>query len=553
MKRTYTANVSGQIFNIDEDAYDRLNKYLQSLNNYFSNSEGKDEILQDIELRIAEMFQNKLTPARQVITIEDVEEVIKTMGETNQIDTETTENNNNQPKQETIYNTESTKRKLYRDPDEKILGGVCSGIAAYFDWETVWVRLGFVIAALLFGTSILIYLILWIIIPKARTTAEKLEMRGEKVNISNIEKTIKEEMNDLKNKFKDFSEEAKERYHTGKKNFNKNEASDKVGSFFKTVFYYMFKSIMVFFGIILVIIGVSLLISLLVGIFGTGDHFSFNDVNVQNISFTSFMDSLFQNSGYITLGIVSFIAILAIPLIMLIYNGLKILIGFKSNYKIIGISVFGLWLIACLTFAFSVYNLGSNFSQKSVLTNRIEISQPINNNLHVILDKTSRGYNEISQMSDNSWKMFQCYVTNINDKNILFGTPEIKIMPSEGKNYEIVILKSARGKDRKEASENANKITYSIQQNDSLLTFQNYFNVPDNEKWRNQRIKVLIKVPEGKTITFDNDFSELIDYSESYDFEWDYNLFNKNTFIMHNYQLKLGNKIVKSVTEEVKK
>ena len=211
MKKNINVNISGLLFNIDEDAFAALQNYLDRLKHYFGSDESATEIINDIESRIAEMMQEKLSERKSVITIEDVQQIIKVMGEPGEIEDESefeTKQQATPPPFEAKsnnYQTTSGKRKLYRDPDDKIIGGVSSGLAIYFGIAPIWIRLAF-IALTFFGMSILVYIILWIVIPEAKTTAQKLEMRGEPVNIDNIEKSIRDELNNLGDKLNDIKD-----------------------------------------------------------------------------------------------------------------------------------------------------------------------------------------------------------------------------------------------------------------------------------------------------------------------------------------------------------
>jgi phage shock protein PspC (stress-responsive transcriptional regulator) len=192
MKKTLSINLSGMVFDIDDDAYRELQIYLTQIESHFADAEESKEILADIEARIAELFKEKVNGSKQVIIIEDVEEVIKILGRPEEIG-------------ESVDSSEESKRdrfgpsgyrRIYRDPDNRILGGVCSGMGAYFHIDPIIIRIIFVIGTLIgIGTGLIIYLILWIVIPEAKTTVQKLEMKGEPVNISNIGKSVKEEFN----------------------------------------------------------------------------------------------------------------------------------------------------------------------------------------------------------------------------------------------------------------------------------------------------------------------------------------------------------------------
>lgn len=201
MKQTRTANIAGINFYLDEDAYQVLDNYLKELRKYFKGQEGAAEIISDIENRMAELFQQKIKNPQTVITLEDVNKVIAILGKPGDFDHENPEENTNSSKKRSM-------KRLYRDMNDRILGGVCSGLGAYVNLDPVIIRIIFIVATLS-GISILVYLILWIVIPPALTTAEKLEMHGDPVNIDNIEKTIRKEMDHLRDKLNDLSEKAK--------------------------------------------------------------------------------------------------------------------------------------------------------------------------------------------------------------------------------------------------------------------------------------------------------------------------------------------------------
>jgi phage shock protein PspC (stress-responsive transcriptional regulator) len=194
MKKTLTINLAGQVFNVDEDAYHRLQDYLDKIKTYFSEEKEVDDIMRDIEIRIAELLGEKITPTRQVVTLQDIEEIIKIMGEPHEF------GDPDKEKKSAYYH--SSARRVYRDPDNRVLGGVCGGLGAYMGVDPLIIRIIFIVVFFGFGVGLLIYLILWIIIPEAKTTAQKLEMRGEPVNVSNIGGFVREEFENLKNSFK---------------------------------------------------------------------------------------------------------------------------------------------------------------------------------------------------------------------------------------------------------------------------------------------------------------------------------------------------------------
>ena len=195
MKITLSVNLGGYSFNIDEDAYEELKRYLKNLEFHFAGEESSAEILSDIETRMAELFRAKITGYKQVITMDDVKEVIKILGTPEDID------NNESGSSRDRFTTHGYHR-IYRDPDHRIIGGVCAGIAAHWAIDPLVVRIIF--AALIFagGLGALVYIILWIALPEAKTTSEKIEMKGEPVNIQNIKESVKQEIDNVRKKMK---------------------------------------------------------------------------------------------------------------------------------------------------------------------------------------------------------------------------------------------------------------------------------------------------------------------------------------------------------------
>src|SRR5210317_94176 len=199
MNKTININLGGIFFHIDELAYQKLKLYLDAIRRSLSDDpQGRDEILNDIELRIGELLNKRITDPRQVVNENDIDEITKIMGkpEDYMVDEEMFDDSNN-------YRPRGTGKRLFRDTEDKFLGGVCSGLAHYFGMDTIWMRIIWLILFFGFGLGLLVYILLWILIPSADTTTEKLQMKGEPVNISNIEKKIREEFQGVTSRVKD--------------------------------------------------------------------------------------------------------------------------------------------------------------------------------------------------------------------------------------------------------------------------------------------------------------------------------------------------------------
>jgi len=269
MKKTININLAGFVFYIDEDAYEALQKYLNNIRTYLGNTEGKDEIIDDIESRIAELFSEK---QKQVITLTEVNEVIEVMGQPEDYMSE------EEPEEKKSY--QQSSKRLYRDPDSTVLGGVCSGVGHYLNIDAVWIRLIF-LAMVWSGVSILFYFILWAIIPKAETTAQKLEMKGKAATFSNIEDYVRKGYENVKDDFKNVDlKGAGEKAKQGASGFFAflGELISKLFSALSKLLSFIANILGKLLGVIILITTVALIIALTVS-FIIG---SFIDINIGN-------------------------------------------------------------------------------------------------------------------------------------------------------------------------------------------------------------------------------------------------------------------------------
>lgn len=244
MKKTLTVNLGGTVFHIDEDAYQLLDKYLSNLRIHFRKEEGSEEIMNDFEMRISELFGERVRLGHEVITIEHVEEVINRMGKPEEIfeEEETEEEKENAKKRVFQEQVITGKKKLMRDPDNRVIGGVAAGIAAYMGWDATAVRLAMIL--LLFIPFVhwmaLLYIILWMVMPVARTAADRLIMRGKSVTLETIGQTVTDGFEKVSSNVNDYISSDKPR------NF-----FQKLADLFVTVFGFLLKFGAVLAGIIL--------------------------------------------------------------------------------------------------------------------------------------------------------------------------------------------------------------------------------------------------------------------------------------------------------------
>lgn len=309
MKKTLTVNLGGTVFHIDEDAYQLLDKYLTNLRIHFRKEEGTDEIMNDFETRISELFNERVRLGYEVITIEHVEEVIERMGKPEELFDEEKEQGETEGKEPEENNstqaTSTTRRRLMRDPDNRILGGVCGGFAAYMNWDPTAVRIALFLLMFFYGVTIPLYFILWIIIPMAHTATEKLEMRGESVTIENIGKTVTDG-------FEKVSDKANEYFNSGKP----RTLLQKMGDAFVQILGFLAKFILILGCIILLPVFVLVLFVLVVVTFallvgGAGFIYHLSPFGIGMMAGVP--------TGITIMGCIGMILLIGVPVFALIY------------------------------------------------------------------------------------------------------------------------------------------------------------------------------------------------------------------------------------------
>jgi hypothetical protein len=243
-------------------------------------------------------------------------------------------------------------------------------------------------------------------------------------------------------------------------------------------------------------------------------------MGISNFSFPVFLKLFIVSSGQITLALIGLGLFIGIPLIMLVYNGIKMIFGYKSKRRFIGISSFTLWfggLILCLIVSLSIL---SSFSHKLVVPKKTELIQPQNNLLKIYMNKKSL----VDSISDEETKFHigQWNFVSLNGKNFRFGLPELRVVSSENENYQLLVYYSSKGATNEEAKEHINKIEYKFAQNDTALILDPYYLLAENEKWRNQNIKIIIKVPHWKVIYLSPETSSILHYdNDNFDYSKD--------------------------------
>jgi phage shock protein PspC (stress-responsive transcriptional regulator) len=493
MKKTLTVNISGIVFHIDEDAYNVLNNYLESIRAHFSRTRGGDEIVSDIESRIAEMLKERIGDDRQVITIDDIEVVIDTIGQPSEFGEEFTADED--PAENTGY--ARTGKRLFRDPENSILGGVCGGLGAYFHTDPVWFRIAFVLLCIPgIGTPLLVYVLLWIVIPEARTATERLQMRGEKVNISNIEKSIREEINHLRNKFNDFTRGARRTYK--KKSEAYRPDFQPVGQALGRVAELFVRVVLIFAGIVLFLIGLSFLIALLTLIFGFGYNIYIMDSELVYISFRALTDFFIGPPGSSIFFQIAVLLLIGLPLLMLLYAGVRLVFNLPRT-RFIGLSALNLWVIALIVTAFYSFKVVRSFSETAVYKEKMktELTEDRFLKMEVAENESFNQYyryEEFVRIEDHNM------IITSERKDFFYGIPKLEIEKHNGSTVEVEVFYQARGKSEVHAQQRAQETLYNYDIEGSVLTFDRFFKLPDYEIWRDQQVEIVVKLPVGTRV-----------------------------------------------------
>lgn len=523
MKKTVIINISGIVFHIDEDAYEKLKAYLDSLNRYFGHSNEGKEILTDIESRIAELLQPKINTNKQSVSIEDIEEILSILGTPEDIA------GSDSSSYESDENTSSSlagkryPKRLYRDIDNLAIGGVCSGLGAYFSVDPMIFRIIFIALIFAGGVSFIIYPILWIVLPAARTSTQKLEMRGQDVNISNIEKTVKEESNNVHNN-------ANKPYST--RNRVQEVIHDILG-FLGVLIKGIAEVMRYILGIFLILIAILFSIAAISAL-----YFKNFSVYNNNEYFGSVQDFLYGIISPINADTLIFLAfiIAIIPIAGLIYAGLKLLIRFENNQRWI-IGVFSiLWILSVISFVVLVFTELDNFKSDATVKEVIPL-EPSTKTFYL----SSPGTSEKDEHTINFFSNSHLFLPlNQENKEEKVGIVKIDIEKTNSPTPELQIVKEARGEDHSEALRSAKTISINYSQKDSVLVVDPFFNVSNDERWKFYNAKVILRLPKGTRICIDESTKHLLYDIKNIEDYWDENMINK-TWEMTEYGLELVN------------
>jgi phage shock protein PspC (stress-responsive transcriptional regulator) len=578
MKKTISINISGILFHIEEDGYDSLRKYLDAINIHFSSYSDNQEIISDIENRIAEIFLSNLKNNKQVITAENVEKLIEKMGtiadfvavedgksESN-IDLDSEEKEEDPYKYVTPPNPElggykklvrlenkkilggvcagfakyfaidplwprliailllfsgnlklnfgsfdifpfnnfnlnlsfgifaaiayivlwvilpvsydltedKNIKKLYRNPDDKVLGGVSSGLSAYFNFEVLYIRLAFVLLIVAGGSGILIYLILWIITPVASSITERIRMKGGEITLDNIDSTLKENLNPGP-----IIPESRTKTILLTPFRVLGQVIEAIGKALGPVGRVILTVIRVFFGLIVFFLGLGITITPIITLFIYFGLFTNDDFVVL---MENFPIELFSNIVPVWL-VVGASFLLIIPGIIIILLGLSVLAQKSLIGGRFGLVALGLWLLCVGICAFQIPRIVVQFKEEN--WHKTEEVLPITGRTLIL---------QLNPIGEES----------------TFNQVNLKLV---GTSDSLVRLKQeyfSRGKTKAEAMNNAKVMVYNYNLLDSIVTFDEGFDINSIDAFRDQKLNLILEIPFEKPFIMERSLLEVL-------------------------------------------
>jgi phage shock protein PspC (stress-responsive transcriptional regulator) len=621
MKKVININFQGRVIPIEETAYEMLQNYINSLRAYFANEEGRDEIINDIENRIGELFDERLKKGSACIMDADVAHIMTSMGRPEDFEREDEPTTRTQSEgykgagsvPPSFTESIGNKKRLYRDEQDKILGGVASGLAHYLNIDPAIIRIlfavlaffggsGFLIYIILWivlpsrslvtnirkrlyrdtedrvisgvcgglakyfdinpaipriifaapfifgiitsvgrsffdsgsvfagsfggGTFILVYIILWIVLPEAFTSSEKLEMRGEKVDLNSIRNTVMGDLqgvkgraekmgSELKGSAQRLASEARETFGTATSSMSSaasTVASDTSSAVRRSstglghAIAILIKAFVYFIG---GIIAFGLFVAL-IALLGSG------------VSVLPLREFVLQGTPQYFFAWGTLLLFIGIPIIALLVWFIRRLMRVNTHNKYIGYSFSALWFVGLFCLIALIASLSRNFSSQVGKAEDVSITQP-NGTMVVEVGKSTISYYD-------SWIDFDGMISADQD-SLFLNTARINVIRSKDSLYHLHLVKISRGYDRQQSQRLAEKINFPITQSDSVIYLPSSFAVSKNEKWRNQRVMVVIEVPLGKKIRLDDrvhrydyfniEFGGRRNYRDDYDNDWE--------------------------------
>ncbi len=482
MNKTIIININGVVFHIEEDAYDVLRSYMTEVKQHFAYSSDSEEIVTDIENRLAEMFSERLTAEyKQVIILADVIAVTQRMGNVRDFDQHDSEDGSSA---DSAYRT---RKKLFRDTEDRVIGGVCSGIGHYFDIEPRWIRLVAILSILLGGSGLPIYAILWVIIPKALTRADKMAMKGEPLNLQNFKKNFDEEVDGLKTGMHRVQKEARPAIE-GLMRF--------LGPLAMTIVRILISIVAL--ACIITMIGLFIGLMTFLGYWDSAllDIFPFNIVNPE-------YKSVLMLSIFLTI---------FIPLAALTMFAIRVLFTGVAIPRTVYFTMLIVWIGGIGTAIYHISKIASEFSEEAKFTVDTPLSSEpvyyikVNPSRSLSKEDSLQYHVDRDHFKDriiiNSWRREFNHPRNVT----------LRIIRADAGSSEIIQEFSAKGVNFAEALENARRSGHTVLAKDSLIIFDGRTSLKKGELWRDQSVTLTLRIPENTRLKIEGKVNRYVEY-----------------------------------------
>ena len=473
MNKTVNINLGGEFFHIDEDAFIELKRYIDAVRGSLSHDDSIQEIISDIESRIAELFAELLPNAKSVVTMNQVMSVIEIMGQPEEFDMDDRANAN--------QHSRPTAKELYRDQDNKYIAGVASGLGHYLGIDTVWIRVIWLLLTIFSsGSFVLIYVLFWILVPAALSTSQKLKMKGQPINISNIEQRFKEGYTNISDSVKSvdynkYGDQVKKR-------------SQQLTELLAKIIMLLAKFIGKLIGLFLVVISLTTIVGMAVGFFsagtiefwGQGDLIDyFHAISNFDLPIWALLALLFVTLGF--------------PFLVLFIVGIKLLI---PHLRSIGwttkIIIFLIWLSAIMTLIF----VGMQNMRQTAITGGFDREIPLNitkqDTLYVSMNE-----NPLAGYGPHKRDDFKIRMIEEGQKSIVNQDVRLIFRATSNADGYVLVNAYADSYSLSEAQQKARLINYHVVQDGNQLLIDPYWTTDLAHKYRNQRIEVVVYLPVG--------------------------------------------------------
>ena len=484
MDKTIKVNIAGILFQVDEEAFGMMRDYLQAINNRFRNVSGGIETIEDIELRIAEIFQSNKALAG-IISKEIVGAMISTIGKPEDFDVSG---------EEIIQPSFIPQsKKMYRNPEDSIISGVCGGIGAYLNSDPVLFRVLFVIFTAFFGVGFFIYLALWIALPSANTDAKKRELYGNANYSSAFNSTQANKGN--------------------RKTSILGNAINEVFRALGRVFYISLRILLIITGIALVIIGFLFIVTfIMVFVFKYPGAFPTDAFNMNLNYFPDFLNYIVTPEVAPWITALTTLALI-LPMIALVYWGVKMIFWFKVHDGIFNLSGLLLWVMVVASLSIILFSEGISF----VETAKTSSNQIIQKSPDILYLKAGKKVSDLNYSKELIFKEDGYNILIDETKKEMYIRPYLKVRKAADDSFRLEMKKRSSGKSEIEARRKTDDLIYNYSINGDTILLDEYFTIPSGRKWSADNVGINIIVPEGTIIKTDNESESLFHSHISYD------------------------------------